>query len=166
MIHDTTHAYLAGLESRLAADGCAPRQDNWGGAPVLVGRRADFRLRWMATRLHLFTIAAAVPHIDFQTIATFTNQSLQYARKNKGGLPVGLQTGVAVLPVLVSERVDPAALAWAREKQRNEFACIARPVVVDSARGEIAFFRGHPMIGGIYSSHLVKKGDAYLEWRA
>ncbi|MEW1722161.1 levansucrase [Streptomyces sp. NPDC093109] len=162
MIEDTTSAYLAGLESRLAADGCAPRQDNWGGAPVLVGRRADFRLRWMATRLHLFTIAAAVPYVTVETIATFTTQSLRYAKTNKGGLPVGLQTGVAVFPVLVSERVDPAALAWAREQQRNEFACFARPAVVDSAKGEVGFFRGKPLIGRAYAAHLIKKGDAYL----
>ncbi|RDG39095.1 levansucrase [Streptomyces corynorhini] len=165
MIHDATSDYLAGLESRLAADGCAPRQDNWGGAPVLVGRRSDFRLRWLATNLHLFTIAAAVPYVATETIAVFTGQCLQYARENKGGLPVGLQTGVAVFPVLVSERVDPAALAWARERQRNEFACFARPVVVDSSKGEVAVFRGKPLIGRGYAGHLTRKGDAYLGQR-
>lgn len=154
--------YLAAVESRLTADGCAPQWQDWSGTRVLVGRRADFKVRWMATNLHLFTIAAAVPEITVTTIDAFTTHALSFAKKNKGGLPVGMQTGVSVFPVLVSERVDPAAMAWAEDKQRNQFACFARPVVVDTARHYVGFFRGKPALGRVYASHLINKGTAYF----
>lgn len=157
-----TQEFLASVESRLLADGCAPRWEDWAGTPVLVGRRADFRLRWMATNLHLFTIAAAVPEITVPVIDAFTTQSLSYARKNKPGLPVGLQTGAAVFPVLVGERVDPAAMAWAKERQRNQFACFARPVVVDAARRYVGLYEGRPTLGRAYASHLIDKGTRYF----
>ncbi|MFC9496330.1 levansucrase [Streptomyces sp. NBC_01474] len=162
MIGESARNYLASVESRLQADGCATRWEDWFGVPVLVGRRADFRMRWMATNLHLFTVAAAVPEITPQSVDAFTSQVLTYAKQNKGGLPVGLQTGVAAFPVLVSERVDPAAMAWAEQQQRNRFACFARPVVVDSAQRYVGFYRGKPALGRVYASHLIDKGNRYF----
>ncbi|MFI5753849.1 levansucrase [Streptomyces sp. NPDC051569] len=162
MNDDLTREYLASVEGQLSADGCAPRWEDWAGVPVLIGRRADFRWRWMGTNLHLFTIAASVPEVTVPGIQAFTTQTLAYARKNKGGLPVGLQTGVAVFPVLVSERVDPAAIAWAEEKQRNQFACFARPVVVDATRRHVGLYGGKPTLGRAYASHLIQKGERYF----
>ncbi len=117
----------------------------------------------MGTRLHLFTIAAAVPEITVATIETFTAQALHYAKANKGGLPVGMQTGVAVFPLLVGGRVDPAATAWAVDRQRVQFACAARPVVADAAQRRVGFFRGRPVIGRLYASHLIDKGERYFD---
>lgn len=34
MASEQTQAYLKGLESRLAADGCNPQWQSWGAAPV------------------------------------------------------------------------------------------------------------------------------------
>ncbi|MFD2690363.1 levansucrase [Streptomyces phyllanthi] len=155
-------SYLSALEARLTADGCRVWWEDWGGVPVLLGRRADFRLKWMATKLHLFTVAAAVPEITVPTIATFTDQVLAYAKKNKGGLPVGLQTGVGTFPTLVSDRVDPAAVHWAEAQQRAKFACMARPVVVDSARQYVGTYRGKPFIGRAYASYFTEKGLRYF----
>ncbi|MFE3328930.1 levansucrase [Streptomyces sp. NPDC059176] len=156
--------YLELVEHRLAADGCAPRREQWEGGPVLVGRRADFRIRWAATRLHLFTVAATVPVVTVPVIETFTRQVLDHARANKGGLPVGLQTGVAAFPVLVGEWVDPAAMRWAEEQQRNRFACFARPVVVDVSQGRVGYYRGVPLVGRAYASHMLEKAALYFPW--
>ncbi|MEU2165335.1 levansucrase [Streptomyces chengbuensis] len=155
--------YLRFVEHRLTADDCAPRWEQWHGASVLVGRRADFRLKWAATKLHLFTAVAAVPEITVPAVESFTWQVLDYARANKGGLPVGLQTGIAAFPVLVSERVDPAAMAWAQEQQRMRFACFARPVVVDMSKGHVGFYRDTPTLGRVYASHLLDKGTRYFQ---
>jgi hypothetical protein len=155
-------AYLASVESRLAADGCVTRWEDWAGVPVLVGRRADFRLRWMATKLHLFTVAAVVPEITVSAISGFTEQVMKYAKDTKGGLPVGLQNGVGAFPVLVSDRVDPAAVRWAEEQQRIKFACMTRPVVVDSARQYVGMYRGKPALGRVYASHFIEKGTRYF----
>ncbi|HEY9439180.1 MAG TPA: levansucrase [Streptomyces sp.] len=166
MSEESIRAFVSSVERQLADDGCAPRWEYWAGTPVLIGRRADFRLRWMATKLHLFTVVAAVPQITPALIATHTTNVLMYARNNKGGLPVGLQTGIAAFPVLVSDRVDPAAMAWAEERQRNEFACMARPVVVDATQQYVGYYRGKPVLGRGYASHLIEKGHRYFDQQA
>lgn len=155
-------ACLTALEGRLTGDGCSTRWEDWGGTAVLVGRRADFRMKWMATRLHLFTVAAAVPEVTVRTIVEFTDSVLTYARDTKDGLPVGLQTGVAAFPVLVSGNVEPGAVQWAEARQRNKFACMARPVVVDTTHQYVGMYRGKPVIGRGYASHLIEKGTRYF----
>jgi hypothetical protein len=153
--------YIQIVYDRLAADGCDPRWESWEG-PVLVGRRSDFRLHWAATRLHLFTIVAAVPEVTLALARRFTERAQQYARDSKGGLPRGFQTGVAVFPVLVSGRVDPPALEYAAHSQRVRFACIARPTVVDTASGTVAAYRGNPALGLLYAGHLRRKSQLYF----
>ena len=98
--------YLSFVEQQLTGDGCTTRWEDWAGVPVLVGRRGEFRMRWMGTKLHLFTVAAAVPEITVQAISGFTDQVMKYAKDTKGGLPVGFQNGIGAFPLLVSDRVD------------------------------------------------------------
>ncbi|MET7940447.1 levansucrase [Streptomyces sp. NPDC005302] len=155
-------AYLAFVQGRLTEDGCATRWEDWAGVPVLVGRRAEFRMSWMATKLHLFTVAAAVPEITVPVVAAFTDQVMQYAKDTKGGLPVGLQNGVGAFPLLVSDRVDPAAVQWAEAQQRIKFACMTRPVVVDSSRQYVGMYRGKPTLGRVYASYFIEKGTRYF----
>ncbi|MFF3610278.1 levansucrase [Streptomyces sp. NPDC002580] len=158
-------AYLAFVQSRLTADGCTTRWEDWAGVPVLVGRRAEFRMRWMATKLHLFTVAAAVPEITVPAISAFTDQVMRYAKDTKGGLPVGFQNGIGAFPLLVSDRVDPAAVRWAEEQQRVKFACMTRPVVVDSSRQYVGMYRGKPVLGRVYASYFNEKAALYFHGR-
>jgi hypothetical protein len=157
-----SQTYLSSVATRLAADGCRTWWEEWAGVPVLVGRRAEFRWSWMGTKLHLFTVAAAVQEITIPTIETFTDQVMAYAKKTKGGLPAGLQNGLASFPVLVSDRVDPAAVRWAEAQQRQKWASMSRPVVVDSTQQYVGTYRGTPVIGLAYSSYLEQKARRYF----
>jgi hypothetical protein len=157
----TPEEYVDVVNARLVADGCDPRWESWEG-PVLVGRRSDFKLQWAATNLHLFTVVAAVPQVTLLTAQRFTERAQQYAKDRKGGLPRGFQTGVAVFPALVSDRVDPAALEYAAHSQRVQFACLARPTVVDTATGTVAAYRGNPVLGLLYAGHLRRKSEMYF----
>ncbi|GAA4676801.1 hypothetical protein [Nocardioides nanhaiensis] len=154
--------YVQGLEQRLLADGCSTQRATVPGYDVLVARRSDFRLSWGLTRLHTFTIAAVRAHVTVGLIQDFTERCQTFATDHKGGLPRGLQTGVAVLPVLVGARVDRQAVEWASSQQRVKFACLARPVVVDAASGEAHAFRGTAMLGVIYSRFLVQRLATYV----
>jgi hypothetical protein len=156
--------YLDSLEAQLADDGCQLRSEEWPGGTVLIGHRSDFRIQWVASRLHLFTIAAAFPEVSVTDVKSFTRSAQRYSMNHKGGLPAGFQTGIAVLPCLVSEHVDPDALAWAGTKRGfSEFAVMARPVVVDVARGVISAFRSTGFVGAIYGPHLRRKISLYFE---
>ena len=154
--------YLAFVERQLTEDGCVTRWEDWAGVPVLVGRRAEFRMRWMATKLHLFTVAAAVPEITVPAVSAFTDQVMRYAKDTKGGLPVGMQNGIGAFPLLVSDRVDPAAVQWAEAQQRVKFACMTRPVVVDSSRQYVGMYRGKPVLGRVYASYFNEKAARYF----
>jgi hypothetical protein len=142
-------------------DGCETRPENWGGTRVMVGYRADFRLRWLATKLHLFTVVGSADAVSRDAVEAFTRVAMDYALARKGDLR-GMQSGVGVLAALVSTTVEPAAAAWAADRQRLRFACIARPVVVDLARGVVSCYRGTPALGWVYSAHFRTKLDLYF----
>lgn len=158
---DSVQAYIDATGRRLQADGCEVTTEDWGGVPVLVGYRADFKLRWMATKLHLFTIAAPASMITCDAVEAFTTSALDYALDRKGQLR-GMQSGVAVFPALVGTQIEPQALTWAQQKQRVRFAALARPVVVDASTGAAACFRGTAALGFVYSAHLRRKLDVYF----
>ncbi|WP_433118894.1 levansucrase [Micromonospora sp. CA-246542] len=158
---EPVQAYLTATGERLRADGCEVRTEDWGGTPVLIGYRGDFRMRWMATKLHLFTIAAPTMRVTADVLEAFSTSAMDYVLARKGQLR-GFQNGVAVLPALVGLEVEPAAAAWAQEKQRLKFAALARPVAVDARTGAAAAFRGSPALGFIYAAHLRGKLDAYF----
>jgi hypothetical protein len=42
------------------------------------------------------------------------------------------------------------------------FACLGRPVVVDTTRRTVSCFRGNSALGRLYSGHLRRKLDAYF----
>jgi hypothetical protein len=86
---------------------------------------------------------------------------MDYGLGRKGQLR-GFQSGVAVLPCLVSGWVAPSEIDWAASTQRLRFACFARPVVVDTSRGVVGYFRGNTAVGRVYSAHLRRKLDAYF----
>ena len=162
MTGDSAAAYLAGLEERLGADGCTIEHTALGGVPALVARRSDFRLRWFATRLHLYTIAIVQQTVDPYTLFHFSNDATRYARQHKPGLPIGLQTGVAVFPVVVCAQPAPEAGQAAAARQRVEFSCMTRPVVVDAATGHAEWFQGKVYLGRAYAGHLVQRGRRYF----
>lgn len=158
---DSVRAYIDATAQRLQADGCEVTTEDWGGVQVLVGYRGDFKLRWMATKMHLFTIAAPATSITQGAIEAFTDSALDYIVARKGQLR-GLQNGVAAFPALVGTEVDPQAEAWAQQAQRVRFAAMARPVVVNGATGTAAAFRGNAALGFLYSAHFRRKLNAYF----
>ncbi|AVT34281.1 levansucrase [Plantactinospora sp. BC1] len=158
---DPVRTYLDATAERLRADGCVVTTEDWAGVPVLVGYRADFKVQWMATKLHLFTIAAPAPVVTASAIEQFTTSALDNVVARKGQLR-GLQSGVAVFPTLVSTQVEPEAVAWAQHGQRVRFAAMARPVVVDAGTGTAACFRGNSALGRLYSAHFRRKLAAYF----
>ncbi|MEH1164524.1 levansucrase [Micromonospora sp. CPCC 205539] len=158
---EPVQAYLTATMERLRADGCEVKVEDWGGVPVLIGHRGDFKLRWMATKLHLFTIAAPTTLVTAGALESFSKTAMEYVLARKGQLR-GLQNGVAVFPALVGTQIEPAASAWAAEKQRVQFAALARPVAVDATTGTAAAFRGSAALGIIFAAHLKSKLNAYF----
>jgi len=125
------------------------------GRDALVGRTSEFKLlRWMATKLHTFLVAAPFPAgVTAAELDTFMGAALQHASSNKGGLPRGFQTGVAAIVVAVTQRPSPEAVAWATKVHGRNFAAFPWPVLVD-IESHTAVQPNRMVIGGLYSSYL------------
>ena len=154
----TPQDYIRELIERLEADGCDPRWDTTA-APYLLGYRKDLRA---LSRLHLFTIAAVVPEVSLAGLEQFTEFAMDTALRRKKGLPRGLQSGVGVFPVLISDRVEPAAAKRAAVWQRTRFACLGRPTVVDTGQRTVSAYRGRPFAGLVYAPYLRQKSTQYF----
>ena len=76
-------------------------------------RRSDFRIRWFLTRLHTFVVFVVLERATEADLSAITDLAARWAKSAKGGLPIGFQTGVAVIPVIVSSSADQAAQAAA-----------------------------------------------------
>ena len=102
--------YLDAAARRLLDDGAQVSTHQLRGLTAVVGYRADFRWRWVATRLHLFTLLISVESVTSGGLEQLTNDALDFAVGQKGRFR-GLQSGVAVIPVLIGSRVDTEAAA-------------------------------------------------------
>ena len=149
----TPDEYLKLVESRLRAENVEVAPDVIGGVTALVGYRPRFRLAWMATKLHLFTVVIPVQVVTLDALTHFTNDALQYAVRSKGGLR-GFQTGVAAIPVLVGYQVEPDAAAYAEGQIVKRFSAFAWPAAVDLSQGRVYRHVGRVVIGSVYAGWM------------
>lgn len=145
----TPDDYLEETRARLSRDGNKVAEVQFPGGPVVVGSQAKFRLRWFATKLNLFTVVASVPQVTVDTLMRFTTDSIAYADRLKGRFK-GQQTGIGVIPALVSDRVLPDARQLAEARPAKYRAIVVFPVVVDLATNATYSYSGPMLAGSIY----------------
>lgn len=150
-----THEWTNGLIERLHEHGYRSVSVDLGRSDVLPGaRRADFRSSWAFTRLHTFIVVQQVDVATADDIEDLSQLSTTYAVRNKGGLPRGFQTGVAVLPVLVCRTAQADALATAARQPRKQFAKFALPVLVELDRQRFTTYHEPHFWGSVYQDFL------------
>jgi hypothetical protein len=154
--------YLNGVEQALIADGSQVSQDMVAGLPVLVGYRSDFNWRWVATRLHLFTVVAvAPPDFDDRHFQAFTRESVAYAVAHKGRFR-GAQTGVAAIPIVVGSNLSPAVQHYANQTIDIQFAAFGWPAAMELTTGEVSRHPGHALVGRVYRPWMRERTLAVL----
>jgi len=151
----TPDEVMGRIEQSTAAAGMQPqRVELIAGHTSLVARTSQFRWRWMATQLHTFLVAAPFPEaLSREQLDGFLSAATRYAKANKGGLPLGLQTGVAAIVVAVMEGASPEAVQWASNVHGRQFSTIPWPSLVDT-RVPTVVQPQRMVIGGIYKSYL------------
>ena len=152
---ETTAQWVAQSAGRLREDGYRDAgRHRIGGYDAVVLRRADFRMQWALTRLHTMVLLASSDAVDAADLEGFGDEARRWAKRNKGGLPRGLQTGIAVLPVLAADEVTPAAVSFAERRPDKDFAAIALPMLVDVRAGRMHAYSGSLIWGAIYRMFL------------
>ena len=145
--------YIKEVASRLRADGAEVTTESMRELTMLVGYRAQFRLRWFATRLNLFTIVGSVQTVTVAGLEQFAKDAIDYAIARKGQFR-GLQNGVAVIPVLVGERIEPDAATYATNILVRRFSAFAWPATVDLTSRHVYKHEGRVFLGGVYADWM------------
>lgn len=153
--------YVEMVRQRMVDDGCAVTDERLGADSVVVGYRAQFRA---LTRIHLFTVVTSTNRIVEGDLRSFVSNVVGLGLERKGRW-LGVQSGIIVLPVLVTEAADPAATALTQKAYRLKragFAVLTQPAIVDVKAGRVWTFRGTRVWGLVYNSLIKKKYEAYL----
>ena len=131
-----------------------------GGLSTMVFYEEFFKWEWLATKLKIFSFISYVDKIDENGMNRYSEDCIIYAKKNKRGLPVGLQNGIISNNVYVSEKVDHGAITFASSRPRKHFGVFELPVIVDLARKELYYYRDEIVWGAMYSSFIKGYIDA------
>ena len=145
---------IQAIQERLEREGFAINRDLVGGHDVLVARRA--KLHWTLSRLHVFVIVFELPDVDASDAEQLTAAARAYAIDHKGGLPRGVQNGVASMPIIVVPREARNALEWARGEHGRHWAALDFPVVIERSTGVSAFRQKRELWGSAYFPQLYR----------
>lgn len=150
-------AYLDRVRAALGSHGFEVSRAEVAGHTVDAGRRADFRWRWFAVRLHTAVLVATFTPEEATraTLDEFLAAASRWAVANRrGSRLLGLQSGAAAIAVAVLPRGAGAdAVEWASRSHGQRFASVAYPVTVD-LRGGVVVQPKRMVVGGIFTGFL------------
>ena len=113
-----------------------------------------FKWKWIATKLKIFSFVAYSEELNAHQIIDYSKECLQYALKNKKGLPIGWQNGIVSNNVIVSKHVMTDAIATVTSRPVKHFAAFEMPVIYDLSKNLLYFYNGEIIWGSIYNTFL------------
>jgi hypothetical protein len=150
----TNAEVLARIEASLEAAGFATARVVLAGHSSVTGIKAEFRWRWMATRLSTCIAVAEFPvDAGAAELDRYLTAAADHAVENKGGGILGMQSGVAAVAVALVSSVSEEARGWASTPHGRKFAVITFPAVADLSSGAVTSPR-RMIVGGIYAGYL------------
>ena len=128
---------------------------------ALVGYQSQFKWSWFATKIHLFTVFIVIPELKATLYNDAVSQALDYGLQMKGTLR-GLQVGVAVTPIIVTQAVDTETQQIAEARPSKHFAAITTPAVIDITNNQLHTYTGKIVWGSAYTKWLRERMQAAL----
>jgi hypothetical protein len=119
-----------------------------------VFRKSQFRLSWLATRLHVFAFVVDAAGVPTDQIPQIAESCRQHGISRKGGLARGLQTGVAAMPFFTVDHASPELTEWASSPQPVRFAAILYPVIMAQDTNRVLRRTTPQRLGRIYEGYL------------
>ena len=116
----------------------------------------QFKWRWFATKLKIYSFVAYLPSISKQDIAEYSKECLHYARNNYKGLPRGVQTGVISFNVLASENIDAEAISFSESPPKKHFAMFEMPIIYDLSGENAHYYKKEQIWGSVYHSFFME----------
>ncbi len=108
---------LQEIRKRLESQSILFSEDQVHGRPTVTGYDKRFKWRWFATQLNTFIVAMdfGIDPVTVATVEAALTDSFAYARQNYNGWPLGQQSALGVITILVSSRIDERAIEYCRE---------------------------------------------------
>lgn len=123
---------------------------NIGDFVASTAKESKFELKWMATKLKMFSFISYAEKIDEDTIKKYSHECFEYSRKNYKGLPRGIQNGIVSFSVLTSVDVDKSAIDFVRNRPKKHFSAFEMPIIIDLKNEQLFFYDQTPIWGGMY----------------
>ncbi len=133
--------------------------------PTVIGYEKKFRWRWMATQLNTFIVATDFgdENITIKLLEEHLTTSFRFAKKNYTGWPRGLQSGLAVISIVISSHIEEASKEYCLQlKSGKKWAGFSIPVTINTSTNEMYHFKKSPIWGMIYYPYF-KKMIAWLK---
>lgn len=137
---DILPSYLQTVASRICQ---APQFIPEAGAYLLV---ADQRGA-LAVQMHSYFFFAANDLAGYAQMQVYAEACMAWARKNYEGLPRGMQSGLAVYPVMLQHPLQPDALAYVKQIPDKHWAAFELPVLFDPITGQLEHLDKTPVWG-------------------
>lgn len=144
---------LQEIKAQLQSKSILFSEDPINHTPSVIGYDKKFKWTWFATQLNTFIVAVdlGAETVSIKTIEDYLTASFQYAKTHYTGWPRGLQAGLGVIVILISENIDDAAIRYCQElKSGKKWAGFSIPVAVDSSKNQVYAFDKNPLWGKIY----------------
>ncbi len=144
---------LEKIKERLVARGIYYSDDSINGRSTKIGYDKQFRWSWMATQLNTFIVAVdfGVEEVTVATLEDVMNEAYGYSKQHYNGWPRGLQSGIGVIVILISENVSQEAIDYCNGlKAGKKWAGFSIPVAIDATTQQAYFFKKYQMWGRIY----------------
>ena len=134
---------LQNIKERLNSKSIFFSEDMISNRPTVIGYDKKFKWWWMATQLNTFVIASDFGDVMIteQTIEEFLSESFKYAKTNYRGWPKGLQSGLGVIAILVSNNINEGAIRYCKElRSGRKWAGFSIPVTINSSASQVYSF--------------------------
>ena len=125
----------------------------------VIGYEKKFKWGWFATQLNTFIVVTDFgdKEIDESLIEDHLSKSFEFSEQNYKGWPRGLQSGIGVISVLISNNISDKAKDYCRKlKSGKKWAGFSIPVVHNSETNETFQFEKNPVWGRVYYPHFKK----------
>jgi len=146
----TFNDYLSTVESRFAEK----NEVSIGRFKAMQFYDEVFKVKWVATKLKIFSFVAFQSELRKQDMIDYTNLCLEKALNEYKGLPRGMQNGVASFSVMAAENIDAETIAFAMSRPKKHFAAFEMPVIFDLTANKLFYYEKTPIWGSIYYKHF------------
>lgn len=153
-------AYVDAMGHRMAADGSSVQWQRLGPLEALVGYQQVTATAALST-LHCVSATVWLPTVTANDVHGFSPWVTEHARARSNAL-LGMQSGIASIPVLVSEHVTEDAVQAVLAGPVTEFAVVTWPVIVDLQARRVIDFQGTRFVGGLLHGTIRERVSAIL----